>query len=155
MANAQRRRSVAGRIIGLGHLLTGGAALVFAGALVVAGWSPMAELEGVLLPLGLLLALVAGVFVYTAAIVLRRAPDERRGPALVLSTVELLVGAALAVGVMNGRAGSPADFPGPPPNAHGPDVEWSDPIFVSSVLLVVLGLAGLGLEVASRRAARP
>jgi low temperature requirement protein LtrA len=47
------------RLIGLGHVLVGGAALVFAGVMIVAGRAPNAELDSVLLGLGLLLALAA------------------------------------------------------------------------------------------------
>ena len=49
----------AGRLIRLGHVLVGGAAMVFAGVLIVAGRARNAELDSVLVGLGLVLALAA------------------------------------------------------------------------------------------------
>ncbi len=100
MATAQRSRGAARSIISLGHLLVGGAAFVFAGVMIVAGSDSRAELGGVFLPLGLLLALAAGVFTYTAGMVLRRGPRDRHGPSMILSIVELLAGGVLASGVI-------------------------------------------------------
>src|SRR6476620_2608055 len=77
MPTAQRSGHAARTIVGLGHLLVGVAAFVFAGVMIVAGSDSGAELGEVLLPLGLLLSLAAGVFTYTAAMALRRAPRDR------------------------------------------------------------------------------
>jgi drug/metabolite transporter (DMT)-like permease len=131
MATAQTRRGARG-IIGVGHLLVGGAALVFAGVMIVTGADSGAELGGVFLPLGLLLALAAGVFTYTAATVLRRRRGDRYGPSLILSIVELLAGAALASGLIVAV------------QSYGDP--WRSPLLPPSVLLVALGLAGLVLE---------
>ena len=93
-----------------------------------------------LLPLGLLLALAGAVFTYAAATVLRSAPGDRHGLALILSIIELLVGGALASGVFVAV------------RSYGEP--WRSPLLLPSVLLVALGLAGLSLEI-SRRAPRP
>jgi drug/metabolite transporter (DMT)-like permease len=133
MATAQRSRDSAGSIVAIGHLLVGGAAFVFAGVMIVAGSDPGAELGGVLLPLGLMLALVAAAFSYTAAMVLRRAPQDRYAPSVILSIVELLSGAALVAGVVVAL------------QSHGE--LWRSPLLLPSVLVLALGLAGLGLAV--------
>jgi hypothetical protein len=143
MGTDPRPRGAVGSIVGLGHLLVGAAALVFAGVLIVAGSDPLAELGTVLLPLGLLLGLVATVFTCTAVTVLRRAPEDRRGPSLVLSIVELAVGAALAAGLVVAVQSYSAIEP------------WRSPLLLPSALLVALGLAELGLNIMSRRAATP
>ena len=132
MATAQRSSGAARSIIGLGHLLVGGAALVLAGVMIVAGSDSGAGLGAVSLPLGLLLALAAGTFTYTAVTVLRRAPGQRHGPSLVLSALELLAGGVLASGVVVAAQSS-----GDP---------WRSPLLLPSVLLVALGLAGLAVE---------
>jgi drug/metabolite transporter (DMT)-like permease len=137
MATDQRSRGAARSIISVGHLLVGGAACVLAGVLIVAGSDSRAELEGVLLPLGVLLALAAAVFTYAAGMVLRRAPGDRHGPSLILSIIELLVGGALASGVFVAV------------QSYGEP--WRSPLLLPSVLLVALGLAGLALEVVARR----
>ena len=141
MDTDQRPGGAAGSIVRLGHLLVGGAALVFAGVMIVTGSDPGAELEGVLLPLGTLLALAAAVFTYTAFMVLRRAPENRHGPSLTLSIVELLAGAAMASGVVAAM------------QSYGEP--WRSPLLLPSTLLVALGLAGLRLEVTSRAASTP
>jgi hypothetical protein len=138
MGTDQRPGDAARNIVSLGHLLVGGAALVLAGVLVVAGSAPIAELGGIALPLGLLLALAATVFTYTAFMVLRRAPEDRRGPSLIFSIVELLAGAAMAAGVVVAV------------QSYGEP--WRSPLLLPSALLLALGLAGLALEVISRRA---
>ena len=139
MATAQRSRGAARSIVSLGHLLVGGAAFVFAGVLIVAGSD--SGLGGVFLPLGLLLALAAGVFTYTAATVLRRGRRDRHGPSLILSIVELVAGAALASGVIVAV------------QSYGDP--WRSPLLPPSVLLVALGLAGLVLEVSEPTTAAP
>jgi len=139
MAPGLRSQGAARSIISVGHLLVGGAAFVFAGVMIVAGSNPRAELEGVLLPLGLLLALAAAFFMYTAGMVLRSATGDRHGPSLTLSTIELLVGLALASGVMVAA------------QSYGAPLR--SPLLLPSVLLVTLGLAGLGIEMSGR--ARP
>jgi drug/metabolite transporter (DMT)-like permease len=140
MANDHRSRDAARSIISVGHLLVGGAAFVFAGVMIVSGSDSRAELGEVLLPLGLLLALAGAVFTYAAATVLRSAPGDRHGLALILSIIELLVGGALASGVFVAV------------RSYGEP--WRSPLLLPSVLLVALGLAGLSLEI-SRRAPRP
>lgn len=139
MATAQRPGGAARTIVSLGHLLVGGAAFVFAGVMIVAGSHSRAELGGVLLPLGVLLALAAAVFLYTAGMVRRSAPGGRHGPSLTLSTIELLVGLVLAFGVIVAA------------QSYGAPLR--SPLLLPSVLLVTLGLAGLGLEMSGR--ARP
>lgn len=127
-------------MINLGHLLVGGAALVFAGVMIVAGRAPNAELDGVLLGLGQLLALAATVFTCTALLALRRAHDGRGGVlSLILSIVELVVGAAMAAAVAVAVQG------------YGAFEPWRSPLLLPSVLLVALGVAGLGVEVVVRR----
>jgi len=137
MASDQRSRGAARSIISVGHLVVGGVGCVLAGVLIVAGSDSRAELEGVLLPLGVLLALAAAVFTYAAGMVLRSAPEDRHGPSLILSIIELLVGGALASGVFV----AVQSYGGP----------WRSPLLLPSVLLVALGLAGLALEVVARR----
>lgn len=144
---------VAQHIVSIGHVLVGGAALVFAGVLIAAGSAPNAELGGVLLPLGLLLALAATAFTFTAVKSLRRAPEDRGRLSVVLSIVELLAGAAMAAGLANAHSGGPATYPGPPPGAFGSIDVFRDPLLLPAALLLALGLAGLGLEVMSRRSA--
>ena len=135
MATAQRSRRAARTIVSLGHLLVGGAAFVFAGVMIVAGSDSGAELGEVLLPLGLLLALAAGVFTYTAAMALRRAPRDRHGLSLILSIIELLAGAALASGVIVAV------------QSYGDP--WRSPLLLPSVLLLALGVAGVSLEISA------
>ena len=139
MATAQRSRGAARSIISLGHLLVGGVAFVFAGVMIVAGSD--SGLGGVFLPLGLLLALAAGVFASTAALVRRRAPRDRHGPSLILSIVEILAGAALASGVIV-AVQSYGDL-------------WRSPVLLPSVLLLALGVAGLCLEISAATSTPP
>jgi len=108
--------------------------------MIVAGADPNAELGGVLLPLGLVLALAAAVFAYTAVMVMRRAPEERHSLSLGLSIVELLLGGALVVGLIAAL------------RSYGEP--WRSPLLLPSALLVALGLAGLRVEL-SRRAPTP
>lgn len=127
-------------LINLGHLLVGGAALVLAGVMIVAGRAPNAELEGVLLGLGLLLALVAMGFTCTAIVVLGRAPDGGVGwLSLTLSIVELVVGAATAAALAVAVQG------------YGAFEPWRSPLLLPSALLLALGLAGLGVELLAHR----
>ena len=85
------RRVCGARIlVDVGHLVVGGAALVFAAVMVVAGRAPNAELDGVLVGLGMLLALVALAFIGTAIVALRHTGEGRRDVlSLALSTVEV------------------------------------------------------------------
>ena len=65
--------------------------------MIVASRAPNAELGTVLLGLGLLLALAATLFTCSAVLVLRGAHDSGAGlMSLILSIVELVVGAAMA-----------------------------------------------------------
>jgi hypothetical protein len=143
MGTDDRPGGAARSIVSIGHLLVGAAALIFAGVLIVAGSDPLAELGTLLLPQGLLLVLVAGVFTYTAVMVLRRAPEDRRGPSLILSIIELAVGAALVAGLVAAV------------QSYGVFAPWHSPLLLPSVLLVALGLTGLGLEIMSGRASTP
>lgn len=128
------------RLISLGHLLIGGAALVFAGVMIVAGRAPNAELDAVFLGLGLLLALAAVGFTCTAIVVLRRAQDGHGGLlSLILSIVELAVGAAMAAALAVAVQG------------YGAFEPWRSPLLLPSALLVALGLAGLGVEAVAHR----
>lgn len=135
-----RSRGSARTAVLIGHLLVGVAALVFAVVLIVAGRSPNAELEGAFLGLGLALALVAAVFAGTAVRALQRTQDGRGGAlSLVLSIVELVVGAATSAGLVVAVQG------------YGVFEPWRSPLLVPSVLLVALGLAGLGLGMLDHR----
>jgi hypothetical protein len=108
--------------------------------MIVAGRAPNAELEGVLLGLGQLLALVAMGFTCTAIVVLRRAHDGRGGwLSLSLSIVELVVGAAMVAALAVAVQG------------YGAFEPWRSPLLLPSTLLVALGLAGLGVEILARR----
>ncbi len=135
MATAERFGGAARTIVSLGHLLVGGAALVFAGVMIVAGSDSGAELGAVLLPLGLLLSLAAGVFTYAAAMTRRRTARDRHGLSLSLSIVELLAGAALASGAVVAV------------QSYGDP--WRSPLLLPSVLLLALGVAGVSLEVSA------
>jgi drug/metabolite transporter (DMT)-like permease len=141
MGTDWRTDGAARNIITFGHLLVGGAALVFAGVMIIAGSAPDAGLGGVALPLGLLLALAATVFTYTAVMVLRRAPEDRRGSSLILSVVELVAGAATSAGVVAAV------------RSYGEP--WRSPLFLPSALLLALGLAGLLLAVLAQRQHAP
>jgi len=128
------------KVISLGHLLVGGAALVLAGVMIVASRAPNAELGTVLLGLGLLLALAATLFTCSAVIVLRGAHDSGAGlMSLILSIVELVVGAAMAAALAVALQG------------YGAFEPWRSPLLLPSALLVALGLAGLALELVVRR----
>ena len=130
------------RLIRLGHVLVGGVALVVAGVLIVAGRAPDAELGSVLVGLGLLLALAAAGFTCTAIVALRRAHDGQGGLlSLILSIVELAVGAALAAATAVAVQG------------YGDLEPWRSPLLLPSALLLALGLAGLGVEAAAHRPA--
>ena len=127
-------------VVSLGHLLVGGAALVFAGVLVVAGRGPSAELDAVFTGLGLWLALAAMPFTCSAVFGLRRAREGRGGSlSLILSIVELVVGAALAAALAVALQG------------YGAFEPWRSPLLLPSAVLVALGLAGLRVEVVARR----
>jgi drug/metabolite transporter (DMT)-like permease len=140
MGTDRRPRGTARSIISLGHLAVGGATLVFAGAMIVSGRAPNAELDGVLLGLGLLLAVAATLFTCMALLALRRAHEGRGGVLpLMLSIVELVVGGALAAAAAIAVQG------------YGAFEPWRSPLLLPSALLVALGLAGLGLEVVARR----
>ena len=130
------------RLTHLGHVLIGGAALVFAGVLMVAARAPNAELDAVFVGLGLLLALAAVGFTCTAIVALRRAQDGHGGLlSLILSIVELAVGAALAAATAVAVQGY-RDFE-----------PWRSPLLLPSALLLALGLAGLGVEAVAHRQA--
>jgi hypothetical protein len=124
-----------------GHLLVGLASLVVAGAMVMIGRAPGAELEGVLTGLGVILAMPAAAFTCAAVVLLRCAKDDGRGwLSLVLSIVELGLGLALVVSCATAVRG------------YGVFQPWRSPLLPPSVLLVALGLAGIALEVVGHRA---
>jgi hypothetical protein len=128
------------RLVNLGHVLIGAAALVFAGVLMVASQAPDAELAAVLVGLGLLLALAAVGFTCMAIVALRRAQDGHGGLlSLILSIVELAVGAALAAATVVAVQG------------YGAIEPWRSPLLLPSALLLALGLAGLGVEAVAHR----
>ena len=129
----RRPRSFTRSVIGCGHLLVGGSALVFAGVMILAGRDPEAGLGGVLLGLGLILAVAAALFTLAAVLVLRAGPTRRSPLSLVLSIVELLAGATMVAGVAVAVQG------------YGAFEPWRSPILLPSVLLVAIGLAGLQL----------
>ena len=113
-----------------------------AGVLIVAGRAPDAELGSVLVGLGLLLALAAAGFTCTAVVALRRAQDGHGGLlSLILSIVELAVGAALAAATAVAVQG------------YGDLEPWRSPLLLPSALMLALGLAGLGVEAAAHRPA--
>jgi drug/metabolite transporter (DMT)-like permease len=131
-------------MISRSHLLVGGAALAFAGVMIAAGLARNAELGGVLGPLGLLLALAAAVFTATAFVALRRAQHGRDGSlSLILGIVELVVGVAMAVGVVVAVQG------------YGAFAPWRSPLLLPSVLLVGLGLAACRDELSDHRQYKP
>lgn len=136
-----RSGDAARRITRLGHLVAGGAALVLAVVLIVAGSAPDAGLGAVALPVGLLLALAAGGFTYTAAMLLRRAPEGGRGTSLILSSIEIVAGVAMAAGVVVAV------------RSYGDP--WRSPLVLPSALLLALGFAGVSLEVLARRQGAP
>jgi hypothetical protein len=139
-----RPRSFTRSVISCGHLLVGGSALVFAGVMVVAGRDPEAGLGGVLLGLGLILAMAAALFTFAAVVVLRATRTARVGSlSLILSVVELLAGAAMVAGVAVAVQG------------YGAFEPWRSPILLPSVLLVALGLAGLHLWMRDHRRPGP
>lgn len=128
------------RVIRIGHVLMGGAALVFSGVMMFAGRAPNAGLGGVFVGLGLLLALAATLFTYVAVLLILQGHDGRGGSlSLILSVVELLAGAAVAAGLGNAVQG------------YGSFEPWRSPLLLPTVLLVAFGLAGLALEVVARR----
>ena len=140
MGTDQQSRVSARGVVSLGHVLVGGAALVFSGVMVFGGREPDAGLGGVFVGLGLLLALAAALFTYVAVLGLRRTHDGRGGPvSLALSVVELVAGAAMAAAM------------GVAVQGYGAFEPWRSPLLLPTVLLVALGLAGLSLEVVSRR----
>lgn len=130
---------VAQSVIDLGHLAVGGAALVFAGVLVKAGRSPNAELGGVFVGLGFLLAVAALAFTYTAVLLLRGGQGGAGSLSLVLSIVELVGGVVMAVAVLIAVQG------------YGAFEPWRSPLLLPSAALIVLGLAGVWLEIVNRR----
>ena len=128
-------------LVDIGHLGVGGAALVFAAVMVVAGRAPNAELGEVFVGLGLLLAMVALAFTGTAVVALRHTREDHRGVlSLALSTVEVVVGAAMAAALAVAVQG------------YGAFEPWRSPLLVPSAVLMALGLIGLAVEVRGRRA---
>ena len=118
-----------------------GLALVFAGVMIVASRAPNAELGTVLVGLGLLARSGRrGLFTCTAVVALRRAQDGDGGLlSLILSIVELAVGAAMAAAAAVAVQG------------YGAFEPWRSPLLLPSALLLALGLAGLGVEAVAHR----
>ncbi len=140
IATDRRPFDAARTMISVGHVLVGGAALVVSGVLIVEGRAPYAELGAVSLGLGLLLAFSATAFTWTAVLVLRRAHGGRGSPlSLSLIIVELVAGAAVAVALALAVEG------------YGAFQPWRSPLLLPSALLRANGLAGLALEVMTRR----
>jgi hypothetical protein len=140
MGTDQQSLDSARRMIRLGHVLVGAAALVSSGVMMVAGLAPFAGLGGVFATLGLLLASAAAPFTYVAVLGLRRGRDGRGGLlSLGLGAVELLAGAALAAAVSVAVHG------------YGAFEPWRSPLLLPAVLLVTLGSAGCALEAVRRR----
>jgi drug/metabolite transporter (DMT)-like permease len=136
-------RAATRTVISCGHLLVGASALVFAGVMIVAGRDPEAELGGVLVGPGLILAVAAVLFMFAAVLVLRAGRTRRSSLSIVLSIVELLAGAAMVAGVAVAVQG------------YGAFEPWRSPILLPAVLLVALGLAGLRLGMRDDHRARP
>ncbi len=130
---SDRQPSITARsVIGLGHLLLGGAALVFGGVLVATALSPSAELEGALIAPGLLLVLAGAVFTGVAATVLR---DSRRDVggyrSGALGVVEIVVGVGLAAATAVAVRG------------YGAFEPWRSPLLLPTVLVLTLGTAAV------------
>ncbi len=140
METTPRPRSAARRIVSLGHLLVGAAAVAFAIELIVS--SRASELDGVLLGAGLVLALTGVVFTWTAVVAIRRGADGE-ALSLILSLTELVAGAAMAAGLAIAVQG------------YGAFEPWRSPLMLPSALLVALGLSGLRLKRVRRRQITP
>ena len=113
---------------------------MFAVVMIVAGRAPNAELDAVLLGMGLMLALAAVGFTCTAIVALRRAQNGHDSLlSLILSIIELAVGAAMAAALVVAVQG------------YGAFEPWRCPLLLPSALLIVLGLAGLGVEAVAHR----
>ncbi|MGO4601705.1 hypothetical protein [Terrabacter sp. 2YAF2] len=104
----------------------------------MAGRDPEAGLGGVLLGIGVILAVAAALFTWAAVLVLTPGPARRSPLSLVLSIIELLAGATMVAGVAVAVQG------------YGAFEPWRSPILLPCVLLVALGLAGLRLGVRDR-----
>lgn len=129
-------------MVSIGHLLVGGAAFAFAAVLIAASRAPSAELDGVLVVPGLVLAVTAVAFTFVAMFVLRSARHDRGGSlSLILSVVELAAGGVLAWGL------------GVAVQGYGAFEPWRSPLLLPTAALMGLGLWGIGLEV-GRRARR-
>lgn len=140
MRTGTRVRGRARSAVSIGHLLVGGAALAFAVVLIAASTAPNAELDGVLIVPGLLLAVTAGAFIWGAVLARRRARRGRGGSlSLILSVVELGVGGALAWGLVVAVQG------------YGAFEPWRSPLLLPTAVLLGLGLWGVGLAVGGRR----
>lgn len=140
MRTGARAAGGARSAVSIGHLLVGGAALAFAAVLIAASGAPNAELDGVLIVPGLLLAVTAVAFTCAALLILRGARHGRGGSlSLILSVVELAAGGALAWGLVVAVQG------------YGDFEPWRSPLLLPTAALLGLGLWGVGLEVGSRR----
>jgi hypothetical protein len=127
-------------MIALGHVVVSGAALVFAGVLIQTGRAPTAELEGVLVWPGLLLALVALAFGLAAVLVLRGARAGRHAAlSRILTSFELVAGVVLAWALVVAVQG------------YGAFEPWRSPLLLPSAVLILLGLSGLWLDIVDRR----
>ncbi|KRE53836.1 hypothetical protein [Phycicoccus sp. Soil748] len=131
--------------MGYGHLVVGAAALVFAGSMIITARGPGAELGGVFLVPGIVLALAAAAFTAAALRVVARPQAGRAGPlSLILSTIELVAGTATTVGLVVATT------------SYGEIAPWRSPLLLPSVLLLALGVTGIRMEVAHRgRGSRP
>ncbi len=142
MRAASEVGGVARSLLNVGHLAVGGAALVFAVVLIVAGRDPNAELGGALVRPGVLLALAALAFIYAVVLVLRGASDGRAGSlSLILTVVELVIGCIMAGALVVAVQG------------YGAFEPWRSPLLLPSMALIVLGITGLWLAFENRTGA--
>ena len=111
------------RTLAVGHLFVSAAAISFVVVMVVAGTRPEAELEGLYLLFGLVLAIPTAIFTGVAVRCVRlsfRGPPEGFASSAALGATEAALGVALAAGVV--VSGAP----------------MSSPLILPAVILLVL-----------------
>ena len=120
------------RALALGHLFVSAAAVIMVVVMVVAGTRPEAELEGLYLLFGLVLAIPTAAFTFAAVRCVWlnfREPPEALGWSAVLGATEAALGGAFAAAVA--VSGAP----------------MSSPLILPAVILLMLGLTTVGLTV--------
>lgn len=128
----RRHRATTWWLVGLGNVAVGMGAMVSAGVLISAGTRPDAGLGAVAVLPGVLLGLAALAFTGAAVRALRHGRSRRSSAdRRVLALVEIAAGTALAAAVA-------VALPG-----YGAFEPWRSPLLLPSVVLLVLGLAGL------------